>query len=99
MKLDKALFTNLLTKLTAFAKKYGVFIFVIITLGLFGYLVYTIRVLAAKEPSESAVIEKMGTERPINIDESAVKTIQELQSTNVEVKALFDQNRDNPFQE
>ena len=99
MKLDKALFTNLLTKLTTFTKKYGVFILVIATLCLFGYLVYTIRVLAAREPSESAVIEKMGTERPINIDESAVKTIQELQSTNVEVRSLFEQGRDNPFQE
>jgi hypothetical protein len=80
-------------------KQYGVFIFVIGTLGIFGFLVFRVRTLATQEPSESAITEKAGQSRPIGIDKSAVEKIEQLQSANIEVKALFDQNRDNPFQE
>lgn len=99
MKLDSESLITLQKKLIGFASKYAVFIFVILSLGVFGFLVYRIRTLAAQEPSESMIAEKAGETRPASIDKKSVERIQELQSTSVEVKTLFDQNRDNPFQE
>lgn len=81
------------------AKNNAVFIFIILGLAIMGYLVFQIRTLAAQEPSDDLLAEKMGETRPIRIDEDAVETVKSLQDTNIEVKALFDQNRNNPFSE
>lgn len=99
MKLDTKNISKLLTKYLVLLKNYTVFIFIITGLGIFGFLVLRIRTLAAREPSESMITEKSSQSKPVNIDESAVKKIEQLRSTNVEVKALFEQTRDNPFQE
>ncbi len=99
MKIDKALFEKIQSKLVAFATAYAVFIFIVGSLLVLSFFVYRINSLANQEPSESAIAEKAGESRPATIDKKAVEKIQELQSTNVEVKALFDQNRDNPFRE
>lgn len=99
MNLDVKELTKVFQKILGFVKRYAVFIFVLLGLGIFGFLVFRIRTLANHEPSESAVEEKIGDARPITIDQSAVAKVQQLQSTNVDVKALFDQSRDNPFQE
>lgn len=99
MNLDVKSLTKIPEKLLPFLKKYGVLIFVLIGLGIFGFLVFRIRTLANTEPSEYQISEKAGESRPINIDKKAVEQVQQLQATNVEVKAFFDQSRDNPFQE
>ena len=66
---------------------------------LFGFLVVRIGLLAQAEPNEQAVSEKLkGVKRP-RIDQNAIDKIQALQSSNVEVEALFKQARENPFQE
>lgn len=97
--LNKTSAQSLMITASKALKRYGVFMFIIIALFVFGFLVYRIRTLATQEPSESAVTEKAGQNRPISIDKSAVEKIQQLQSSNIEIKALFDQTRDNPFQE
>jgi hypothetical protein len=99
MKLDLQNIKPILIKYLAFAKKYAVLIFVLVSLGVFGFLVFRIRTLASREPSEDVISEKSSKSQPINIDESAVKQVEQLQSANVDVKALFEQSRDNPFQE
>lgn len=88
-----------INKLKTFFKQYATFIFILIGLGIFGFLVFRIRTLAGSEPDSSLVDEKTGQAGSISIDKSAVEKIQQLQDTNVQVKALFDQARDNPFQE
>ncbi len=99
MKIDRAIFDKFMKRIVAFAASYAVFIFIVSSLLILSFFVYRINSLANQEPSESAVAEKAGESRPARIDKNAVEKIQELQSTNVEVKALFDQNRDNPFRE
>lgn len=99
MKLDINTIKKKLFSYIPVAKKYAVLIFVLTALCVLGYLVFNIRILANKEPSESAIDEKVNENKPVNIDESAVKQIEKLQSANVEVKSLFEQSRDNPFQE
>lgn len=88
-----------LLKIIGFIKKYSVFLFILFGLGVFGYLIIQIKTYANREPSESMIESKSSQNKSINIDKSAVKKVEELQETNVEVKALFEQARDNPFQE
>lgn len=99
MKLNVKNIQEIIYKCLLFFKKYAVFIFVLIGFGIFGFLVFRIRTLANREPSETTVNEKIGQNKPISVDESAVKKVEQLKATNVEVKALFEQSRDNPFQE
>lgn len=99
MKFDITTSKQTLLKYAQIIKKYATFIFIISSLGVFGFLVFRIRTLATREPSESLIEEKKSQNKPISIDESAVKQVQQLQSANVEVQALFEQSRDNPFQE
>ncbi len=98
-KLDTKQLIDEFNKVISFAKKYTVLIFVLMSLGIFGFLVFRVRTLVSTEPSEAAIEEKIGESKPITIDASAVEKIQKLQATNIEVKSLFDQSRDNPFQE
>lgn len=99
MKLDTKNLQSLAIKYIQLFKKYAVFIFVLVGLGIFGFLVFRIKTLVNREPSETAISEKSDQNRPINIDQSAVEKVQQLQSSNVEVQTLFEQARDNPFQE
>lgn len=99
MKLDKKQFTAVAQKITSLFKQYAVLIFILLGLSIFGFLVLRINTLSNQEPSDEMITDKMGQKRPISIDESDVKKIRELQSKNIEVKALFEQSRDNPFQE
>lgn len=80
-------------------KKYLVFIFIITVLGLYGYLVFSINTLAQKEPDESAIIERLKTVQRPKIDQDALDKIQQLQAQNIQVQTLFNQARDNPFNE
>lgn len=99
MKLDTKNLQPIITKGILLFKKYAVFIFVLFGFGIFGFLVFRIRVLSNREPSDTMISDKTSQNKPTNIDESAVKRVEQLQSQNVEIKALFDQSRDNPFQE
>ena len=76
-----------------------VVIFIIVLVAMYSFLVLRINTLASSEPSEEEVVEKMLTVKRLRIDQSAVDKILQLQDSNVSVKALFDQFRDNPFQE
>lgn len=99
MKLDLKKIQSITAKLLTLIKRYAAFIFILISLGIFGFLVIRIKSLVSREPSETTVSEKSNQNKPVNIDESAVKKVEQLKSANVEVKALFEQSRDNPFQE
>ncbi len=98
-KLETEKLRDQLTKLLAFGRKYAVLGFVLISLGIFGFLVFRVRTLVSTEPSDDAVEAKLSETKSVKIDRKSVEKIQQLQATNVEVKALFDQARDNPFQE
>lgn len=78
--------------------KYGVFICVILVLATYSFLVFRIRTLATHEPDDEVVSERLDNLRRPKIDQATIDKIQQLQETNVQVKSLFDQARDNPFQ-
>ena len=80
-------------------QRYGVFTLIIISLSLYGFMVYQIGQATQKEPSDAQVLEELGVVKRLKIDESSIDKITQLEDQNVEIKALFQEARDNPFKE
>jgi len=95
-------FKTIPAKLAVLAQKlrqYAVLVFVVALVAMYGYLVFRINTLTGQEPSEDAIAQKLQAVKRPKIDQSAIDKIQQLQDNSVEVQSLFQQARDNPFQE
>lgn len=79
--------------------KYATFIFILVVLLAYSFIVIRIRTLANHEPTDDVVAERLKTLKRPKIDQATIDKIKQLQDTNVQVKALFDHARDNPFQD
>lgn len=99
MKLDlkniPALFAPVLSKI----RQYGAFVVVLLVLGAFAFIIVRINYYATLEPSQAAIDEKVLHLQQTQINQEAIDKIEKLNDTNVDVKALFDEARDNPFHE
>jgi len=99
MKIDiKALpikIINYLKKL----RRYVRFIFVIVLLIIYSLLVFRINLLNNRTPDKDAITEKLKTVQRPKIDQSAIEKIQQLQDHSTNVQSLFNEARENPFQE
>jgi hypothetical protein len=87
---------------TLLVKKLQPYIFVIflVFVGLiYGFILLRISSLRNIEPSQAAVSGQVKAARIPRIDPSVVKQINSLQDNSVSVKALFDEARNNPFQQ
>ena len=73
---------------------YFVFIAVI-----YGFILFRVNSLSTVQPTESALEAAAQSNKQPHIDKAIVQKIQELQDNSVGVKSLFDQARQNPFQE
>lgn len=80
-------------------KEYIGFIIVIAILLSYGFLIAQIRSYVINEPSETTVSEELKKLSLPKVNEEAIKQIQQLQDTNVQVQSLFDKARQNPFSE
>ena len=83
----------------AFIRKHTLLIFVLIFTGIYGFLAIRVNYLMQNEPSSAQIQEKLDTVKRVKIDQEAVDTIMRLRDQNVEVKILFDDARNNPFNE
>jgi len=93
---------QLLLKFLPILRKLQRYVVLVVFLGVVAacsFLLLRIGTLVNSEPSEDAVDEKLQTVKRPRIDEDAAKKIQQLEDENVEIQALFQQARDNPFQE
>jgi len=61
--------------------------------------VFRINQYSHTEPADSAVQEKLQTTKRPKVDQAVLDKIQQLQDQNVQVQSLFDQARNNPFNE
>lgn len=78
-------------------KRHSAFLGVIIVLLAYLFVVWQISKLAVAEPtSEQAAVAE--TQIP-KIDKKAIDQIQSLEKTNTDIRSLFDNARNNPFQE
>ena len=73
--------------------------FIVLSMGMYSFLVFRINTLVNSEPSEDAITEKLQTVQRPRIDQSVVDKIQQLQDNSTEAKTLFQAARDNPFHE
>ena len=95
-------FKDILEKLNDFLpriKRYLPVLFVVLLLAIYGFLAYRVNLLNDAAPSSSDVASKSKTTQVPHIDPKVIAQLQNLQDNSVSVKALFDQARDNPFQE
>lgn len=99
MKLDIKSSLAKITPILNKIKEYSSFAFVLIALAVFAFLVLRIRTLVTAEPSQSAIDERLLVSQPVRIDPEAIERVEKLEESNIEVKALFKQARDNPFEE
>ena len=82
------------------SKKYGrhaVFVAIIAVLLAYIFVVFRISQLSGAEPASG-----QNTNNPLaipQVDQKAIKDIQSLEDNNTDIKALFDNARNNPFQE
>ena len=72
-------------------------LFLILAAGVYGFLIWRINTLRNAEPSQAATTSQSST--TTHIDQATVNKISQLQDNSVNVQALFDQARQNPFQE
>jgi len=80
-------------------RKYVFIIIVLLVISAYAFLLWRINTLADQNPSEDAVTAKLRGLTLPKIDQNAITKIQQLQDHSVQVQALFQQARDNPFQE
>lgn len=79
--------------------KYKLVIFVLLVIGVYGYIFLTISALTGAQPSDEQVSEYSSPIKTTKVDKQVVKQLEQLQDNSGSVKALFDQARNNPFQE
>lgn len=79
--------------------KYRNFIALIFVLVIFGFIFYRIGYFNNLEPSEQNIEEKIQTIQRPKIDTSIVEKLENLEQQNIPVQALFNQARENPFNE
>lgn len=99
MKLNTKNLTTSLNKILEKLKKNSLFIGIVLVLLVFLFVIWQIRYYSLVEPTSSEVDSKVNELQTPRLDQSAVKKILDLQDQNVEVKALFNDARQNPFQE
>lgn len=99
MNLDLKNIPALIAPLTQKFKRYGLFVFVLIVLGVYGFLIIQISLLSKTEPSQSTIDEQLQVTKRPRIDENAAKKMKQLEDNSSEVRTLFNEARKNPFQE
>ncbi len=99
MNLDLNKIPAQLNKLKDIVKSYIGFFLVLAILVSYGFLIWQIKVFVTENPSETKVAEQLKTINIPKVDEEAIQRISELEDNSVQVKALFEEARQNPFTE
>lgn len=79
--------------------RYRVLVFVVGMAAVYGYVIFTINSLSSAQPSETSVTSEVTAIRIPKIDKSVIKQLEDLRDNSVSVQTLFEQARDNPFNE
>lgn len=88
-----------LAKLKPFFNKHGSFLAILFVLLFYLFMVWRISALAAAEPDDAAIDAALTSSAVPKIDKKAIEQIQSLEQNSPQVHALFNQARNNPFQE
>jgi hypothetical protein len=80
-------------------QRYTVFLSVVGILLVYSFLVLRISTLSQAEPNEDQIAEQANTVKRLRIDQSSIDKIEQLEDQNIAVQALFQDARNNPFQD
>jgi hypothetical protein len=93
----KLLLSQAKAKLAAISR-YSLIAFIVFVAVLYGFVMLRVSNLKGAEPSTDAVSSQVKAAKVPHIDPAVVEQLESLQDNSVNVKALFDQARNNPFQ-
>lgn len=102
MKQRKPDIKSLIERAGRFAQKisrYNLAIFISFTALLYIFVLFRINSLNNEQPSVDAVNNQVKAAQIPHIDQSVVKQLESLRDNSVSVQTLFNQARDNPFEE
>lgn len=84
--------------LTSFMKHMAILFFLVLT-ALYGFLIWRINVLSSARPSQEDITAATQNVPKPKVSEDIVQKLQGLQDNSVRVQAIFNEARQNPFQE
>jgi hypothetical protein len=88
-----------LNKLMTSLMRHVVILFFLILTGLYGFLVWRINILSSAQPSQDDISSAAQNVPKPKISVEVVRKLQGLQDNSVRVQAIFNDARQNPFQE
>lgn len=97
-KTDLKQLTARLTPLLAGVRRFRFVLFVCFVAALYGFVLLRINTLSNAQPSPDAVTGQVKAAGVPHIDESVVQQLESLHNNSVNVQALFNEARNNPFQ-
>lgn len=97
-KLDVDSIIEKLSSRLPIVRRYSFVIFLVFVAALYGFVLFRISALSNSQPSAEAVSSQLQAAQIPHIDQSVVNQLQSLQNNSVNVQALFNQSRSNPFQ-
>lgn len=79
--------------------KHAKFIFIITIIGVCAFLIFEINRLMGQEPSAEQLTAQQEIIKRPKIDQETINKIEQLEDQNIAVQSLFNEARNNPFQE
>jgi len=92
-KLDKSTVTDSIKKL----RKYSWLVLILFFIILYALMIINIESYKSAQPSQTAVNNDLQTTSQPSINPDLIKKLNQLKNKSVSVRALFNQNRQNPF--
>jgi membrane glycosyltransferase len=86
-----------LQSLITLLSRYRVIIFVTLITGAFGFMIIRITSMATMEPTTQQKLEANAAVKVVKINEDTVRVIEQLQSRDIVIEALFEPGRYDPF--
>lgn len=80
-------------------KRHSLVIFLVLVAGVYGFVLWRVNVLNSTEPTPDAITSQVKAAKLPHIDQSVVNQLETLRDNSVNVQTLFDQERNNPFQQ
>ena len=98
-KLDLSKTFKRLKSLESIGARYLSFMLLLLSVSVYIFIIFRINSLITAEPTAEQIIEKLQTVQRPRIDQVSIDKINQLSDNSVEVKAIFKEARQNPFQE
>jgi hypothetical protein len=79
-------------------KKYSSIAFLLLVIGIYGFIVYRIHLIGNEQPANTVISTQVKGSHVPQVDQAIVKKLETLQDNSVNVQTLFEQARNNPFE-